>query len=69
MNNSCPPGETITFFFFFKSQGFTALDTLHQWQRMYSRELDHEAREACITTERLLRKALTGGGEAFVVSQ
>lgn len=67
MNNSCPPGETITVFF--KSQGFNALDTLHQWQRTYSRELDHEAKQACIATERLLRKALSGGGKAFEVSQ
>lgn len=49
----------------FQSQGDTALDTLHQWQRMYSRELDQEARQDCVTTEKLLRKALAGGGEAF----
>lgn len=44
-------------------QGYTALDTLHQWQRTYSRELDQEARQDCVATERLLRKALAGGGE------
>lgn len=49
----------------FQSQGDTALDTLHQWQRMYSRELDQETRQKCATTEKLLRKALAGGGEAF----
>ncbi|XP_011616286.2 tonsoku-like protein [Takifugu rubripes] len=46
------------------SKGYTALDTLHQWQRTYRRELDQEARQACITTERLLRKALAGGVSA-----
>lgn len=43
------------------SKGETALDTLRQWQRTYSRELDHETRQKCIATERLLRKALAGG--------
>lgn len=52
----------------FQSQGDTALDTLHQWQRMYSRELDQETRQKCVTTEKLLRKALAGGGEAFAGS-
>ncbi|XP_068436562.1 tonsoku-like protein [Clinocottus analis] len=43
------------------SKGNTALDTLQQWQRTYSRELDKEAKQECIATERLLRKALAGG--------
>ncbi|CAJ1073493.1 LOW QUALITY PROTEIN: tonsoku-like protein [Xyrichtys novacula] len=43
------------------SKGDTALDTLRQWQRTYSKELDHDTKQECITTERLLRKALTGG--------
>ncbi len=46
-------------------QGDTAIDTLRQWQRMYSRELDQEAKQECIATEKLLRKAISGGGEAF----
>uniref|UniRef100_A0A669D2K6 Tonsoku-like protein n=1 Tax=Oreochromis niloticus TaxID=8128 RepID=A0A669D2K6_ORENI len=46
------------------SKGETALDTLRQWQRTYSRELDHETRQKCIATERLLRKALAGGAPA-----
>nr|XP_046268591.1 tonsoku-like protein [Scatophagus argus] len=43
------------------SKGDTAMDTLRQWQRTYSRELDHDAKQECIATERLLRKALGGG--------
>lgn len=35
---------------------------------MYSRELDQETRQKCVTTEKLLRKALAGGGEAFAGS-
>uniref|UniRef100_H3DIT7 Tonsoku-like protein n=1 Tax=Tetraodon nigroviridis TaxID=99883 RepID=H3DIT7_TETNG len=46
------------------SKGYTALDTLHQWQRMYSGELDQEARQDCVATEKLLRRALAGGGPA-----
>ncbi|KAM9842687.1 tonsoku-like protein [Aulostomus maculatus] len=43
------------------AKGETAVDTLRQWQRMYSRELDQEARQECTATERLLKKALAGG--------
>ncbi|XP_036928590.1 tonsoku-like protein [Acanthopagrus latus] len=43
------------------SKGLTAMDTLRQWQRTYSRELDQETKQECVATERLLRKALTGG--------
>ncbi|XP_008278226.1 tonsoku-like protein [Stegastes partitus] len=43
------------------SKGNTALDTLRQWQRTYSRELDQDTRQECVATERLLRKALAGG--------
>ncbi|XP_042356815.1 tonsoku-like protein [Plectropomus leopardus] len=43
------------------SKGDTAMDTLRQWQRTYSRELDQETKQECIATERLLRKALAGG--------
>lgn len=46
-------------------QGQTASDTLRQWQRTYSRELDHETRQECAATERVLRKAAAGGGEAL----
>uniref|UniRef100_A0AAQ5YQQ1 Tonsoku-like protein n=1 Tax=Amphiprion ocellaris TaxID=80972 RepID=A0AAQ5YQQ1_AMPOC len=46
------------------SKGETALDTLRQWQRTYSRELDQDTRQECVITERLLRKSLTGGGKA-----
>uniref|UniRef100_A0A3Q3LD85 Tonsoku-like protein n=1 Tax=Mastacembelus armatus TaxID=205130 RepID=A0A3Q3LD85_9TELE len=43
------------------SKGDTALDTLRQWQRMYSRELDQDAKQESVATERLLRMALAGG--------
>ncbi|XP_061897522.1 tonsoku-like protein isoform X1 [Entelurus aequoreus] len=43
------------------SKGETAIDTLRHWQRMYSKELDHEAKQECATTERLLKKSLAGG--------
>ncbi|XP_051246488.1 tonsoku-like protein isoform X9 [Dicentrarchus labrax] len=43
------------------SKGDTAMDTLRQWQRTYSRELDQDTKQECIATERLLRKALAGG--------
>ncbi|XP_056152247.1 tonsoku-like protein [Lampris incognitus] len=43
------------------SKGETPMDTLHQWQRMYRRELDQETREECAATERLLKKSLSGG--------
>lgn len=47
-------------------QGDTAMDTLRHWQKTYSRELDQETKQECAATERLLRKAVAGGGEAFV---
>ncbi|XP_074547775.1 tonsoku-like protein [Halichoeres trimaculatus] len=43
------------------SKGESALDTLRQWQRTYSGDLDQETKQECVTTERLLRKALSGG--------
>ncbi|XP_029316486.1 tonsoku-like protein [Cottoperca gobio] len=43
------------------SKGNSAMDTLRQWQRTYSRELDQDTKQECIATERLLRKALAGG--------
>uniref|UniRef100_UPI0037E8D1BE tonsoku-like protein n=1 Tax=Semicossyphus pulcher TaxID=241346 RepID=UPI0037E8D1BE len=43
------------------SKGDSAMDTLHHWQRTYSRELDKDTKQECITTERLLRRALAGG--------
>uniref|UniRef100_A0A8D0A5P0 Tonsoku-like protein n=1 Tax=Sander lucioperca TaxID=283035 RepID=A0A8D0A5P0_SANLU len=51
------------------SKGDTAMDTLRQWQRTYSRELDQDTKQECIATERLLRKALAGGGELLTSSQ
>ncbi|XP_072221759.1 tonsoku-like protein [Leuresthes tenuis] len=43
------------------SRGETPMDTLRQWQRTYSRELDEETRKECAATEKLLKKALAGG--------
>ncbi|KAL6105552.1 tonsl [Pungitius sinensis] len=43
------------------SKGDTAMDTLRKWQRTYSRELDQDTKQECVTTETLLRKALAGG--------
>uniref|UniRef100_A0A665WJR5 Tonsoku-like protein n=1 Tax=Echeneis naucrates TaxID=173247 RepID=A0A665WJR5_ECHNA len=43
------------------SKGQTAADTLRQWQRTYSRELDRETKDECVITEKLLKKALAGG--------
>lgn len=40
------------------------MDTLLQWQKTYSRELDRDTKQECVATEKLLRKALAGGGEA-----
>ncbi|XP_061551407.1 LOW QUALITY PROTEIN: tonsoku-like protein [Phycodurus eques] len=42
------------------ARGQTALDTLRQWQRTYKKELDHETRQACAATERLLMEAVAG---------
>ncbi|XP_029972511.1 tonsoku-like protein [Salarias fasciatus] len=42
------------------SKGEAARDTLLQWQRTYSRELDQETRLECRETERLLRRAASG---------
>ncbi|KAM4625981.1 tonsoku-like protein [Polymixia lowei] len=43
------------------SKGETPSDALRQWLRVYRRELDHDTRQECAATERLLRKALAGG--------
>ncbi|XP_014884908.1 tonsoku-like protein [Poecilia latipinna] len=42
-------------------QGETPMDTLRHWQRTYRKELDEEARQECLCTEKLLRKAAAGG--------
>ncbi|KAI7804959.1 tonsoku-like protein, partial [Triplophysa rosa] len=41
-------------------KGHTPLDTLRQWFKTYSRELDHETKQECLETEKLLKKALSG---------
>ncbi|XP_028853373.1 tonsoku-like protein [Denticeps clupeoides] len=43
------------------SRGETPLDSLHQWLKMYSRELDSETKQECAATEKMLRLALSGG--------
>ncbi|KAJ7989205.1 hypothetical protein DPEC_G00317090 [Dallia pectoralis] len=42
------------------SKGETSLDSLRQWQRMYSRELDQEAKQELSCTEKLLIRARAG---------
>ncbi|KAJ0008990.1 hypothetical protein NQD34_016405 [Periophthalmus magnuspinnatus] len=42
------------------SKGESAMDTLCQWERTYSRELDRETKQECAATKTLLRKALAG---------
>ncbi|KAF7667498.1 hypothetical protein LDENG_00056370 [Lucifuga dentata] len=49
------------------SKGDAAMDTLRQWQRTYSRELDQDTKQECAATGRLLRKALAGGVPAAPV--
>ncbi|XP_037097712.1 tonsoku-like protein [Syngnathus acus] len=43
------------------AKGDTAMHTLRHWQRTYKKELDHEAKQECAATERLLKKAMSGG--------
>ncbi|XP_062379263.1 tonsoku-like protein [Sardina pilchardus] len=43
------------------AKGDTALDSLRQWFKTYSRELDSDARQECAATEKLLRRAKAGG--------
>ncbi|XP_041928875.1 tonsoku-like protein isoform X2 [Alosa sapidissima] len=43
------------------AKGDTALDSLRQWFKTYSRELDSDARQECAVTEKLLRRAMAGG--------
>ncbi|XP_051578042.1 tonsoku-like protein isoform X1 [Myxocyprinus asiaticus] len=42
------------------SKGHTPLDTLQQWFKNYSRELDQETKQECLETEKLLKRALSG---------
>ncbi|XP_063040219.1 tonsoku-like protein [Engraulis encrasicolus] len=43
------------------AKGDTPVDSLRQWYRTYSRELDPSTKQECSDTERLLKKALAGG--------
>ncbi|XP_016133643.1 tonsoku-like protein [Sinocyclocheilus grahami] len=42
------------------SKGNTALDTLRQWFKTYSRQLDQETKQECLETEKLIKRALSG---------
>ncbi|KAL2098803.1 hypothetical protein ACEWY4_005283 [Coilia grayii] len=42
-------------------KGETPLDSLRQWYKTYSRELDSSTKQECSGTEKLLRKAIAGG--------
>ncbi len=44
-------------------QGLTPLDTLRQWFKTYSRQLDQETKQECLETEKLIKRALSGDGE------
>ncbi|XP_031436536.1 tonsoku-like protein isoform X2 [Clupea harengus] len=44
------------------AKGETPLDSLRQWFKTYNRELDADARQECASTEKLLRRAMAGGG-------
>ncbi len=44
-------------------QGLTPLDTLRQWFKTYSRQLDQETKQECLETEQLIKRALSGDGE------
>lgn len=44
-------------------QGDKPLDTLRQWRKTYSRDLDQETLYECVETEKILKRALAGGGE------
>ncbi|XP_051724772.1 tonsoku-like protein isoform X4 [Ctenopharyngodon idella] len=41
-------------------KGHTPLDTLRQWFKTYSRQLDQETKQDCLETEKLLKRALSG---------
>ncbi|XP_051503112.1 tonsoku-like protein [Myxocyprinus asiaticus] len=41
------------------SKGHTPLDTLRQWFKNYSRELDQETKQECLETEKLIKRALS----------
>uniref|UniRef100_A0A8C1S9A6 Tonsoku-like protein n=1 Tax=Cyprinus carpio TaxID=7962 RepID=A0A8C1S9A6_CYPCA len=41
-------------------KGHTPLDTLRQWFKTYSRQLDQETKQECLETEKLIKRALSG---------
>lgn len=49
-------------------KGDKPLDSLRQWRKTYSRDLDQETQQECVETEKLLRKAQAGGVAAAPVS-
>ncbi|XP_072545535.1 tonsoku-like protein [Salminus brasiliensis] len=50
------------------SKGDKPLDSLRQWQKTYSRDLDHDTQRECTETEKLLKRAQAGGVAAALVS-
>lgn len=42
------------------SKGHTPLDTLRQWFKTYSGQLDPETKQECLETEKLIKRALSG---------
>uniref|UniRef100_A0A671PEL3 Tonsoku-like protein n=1 Tax=Sinocyclocheilus anshuiensis TaxID=1608454 RepID=A0A671PEL3_9TELE len=50
------------------SKGHTALDTLRQWFKTYSRQLDQETKQECLETEKLIKRAVSGDGEEINIT-
>uniref|UniRef100_A0A672S802 Tonsoku-like protein n=1 Tax=Sinocyclocheilus grahami TaxID=75366 RepID=A0A672S802_SINGR len=50
------------------SKGLTPLDTLRQWFKTYSRQLDQETKQECLETEKLIKRALSGDGEEINIT-
>uniref|UniRef100_A0A8C1S8S0 Tonsoku-like protein n=1 Tax=Cyprinus carpio TaxID=7962 RepID=A0A8C1S8S0_CYPCA len=49
-------------------KGHTPLDTLRQWFKTYSRQLDQETKQECLETEKLIKRALSGDGEEISIT-
>uniref|UniRef100_A0A673MFC8 Tonsoku-like protein n=1 Tax=Sinocyclocheilus rhinocerous TaxID=307959 RepID=A0A673MFC8_9TELE len=50
------------------SKGHTALDTLRQWFKTYSRQLDQETKQECLETEKLIKRAVSGDSEEINIT-
>ncbi len=59
---------TIFLYVHISLQGLTPLDTLRQWFKTYSRQLDQETKQECLETEKLIKRALSGDGEEMNIT-